>query len=203
MDFAQHHLKLLLGGLAAMVIIVLAVVLVRGASSRSSDQAAGMLADARADISKGAYDAAGARLQEILTTAGGSPSGKTALLLNGDVRFAQGRYEEAQESYRRAVDSFGKDPVMGTAARRGLAASLENLSRNEEAATLYQELAKQATSPEVEGDLLLAVARNYLKLGRHEEAAALYRELAADPATPNAAVEAKMRLAEIKYLQAG
>lgn len=202
-DFARHHGRILIGSFAGLVILVLAVVVIRGATNRSADRASGMLAEARADISHGALEPGAARLQDILQTMGGTKAGKMALLLMGDIRYSQGRFQEARESYEQAVKAFGKDPVLGDTARRSLAATLENLSQNAEAAKIYQVLADHAGTESLRAEMLLGVARNYLKSGQQDQAIALYENLSKNPSNPTAAQEAALRLAEIRALSEG
>lgn len=202
-DFARHHGKILVGSFVALVVLVLAVVVIRGATNKSADRASGMLAEARADIAHGALEPGASRLQDILQSMGGTKAGKMALLLMGDIRYSQGRYQEARESYEQAVHAFGKDQVLADTARRSLAATLENLSQNAEAAQVYKVLADHAGSASERAEMLLGVARNYLKSGRQDEAMNLYRDLSKNPSNPAAAQEATLRLAEIQALSQG
>jgi tetratricopeptide (TPR) repeat protein len=187
-----------------VVAVLAAVVLVyflRAGSERAEERAAGMLAEARADFVQGALEPAATRLDEIIRNMGGTDGGQQALLLYGDVRFHQERYEDAAKYYSQALDTFGKDPLFGAAARRGLATSLENQGKPQEAATVYRELADAVADEGIRQDLLLDVARNYVKAGRVEDALALYASVSEkNQVNPTAALIASMRRAEVERL---
>jgi tetratricopeptide (TPR) repeat protein len=197
LDFARHHVRVIVGVLALGVLLVAIVVFARNASRRSEDQAAGLLAAARTEIARGALEPAAARLEELTTNMSGTTAGKQGIFLLGDLHFGQGRFEESAAAYRQALDAFGDDPILGPVARRGLAASLESSARYEEASTAYRDLAAETPSPVLRADFLLAAARNEVKAGRTSEARSLYQELAANEENPQVARDAELRLAEL------
>jgi tetratricopeptide (TPR) repeat protein len=201
-DFAQHHVRILLGTAAALVVAVVVVVILRGAGARADDVAAGMLAEARGDLAKANPDAAAARLHDILEFHGGTTSGKQALLLNADIRFDQGRYDEALTYYERAARAFAGDPVLGATAQRGLAATYENQGNHAKAVEIYEALYGQTQDPLLRAELGLDLARNYVKLQRDADAERVYQEVAKNPVNIRAAQEAKQLLAEVRSLRA-
>jgi TolA-binding protein len=134
---------------------------------------------------------------------GGTQSGKAALLLYGDVRYAQEQFQEAEQYYRRALDQFEGDPMLGDAARRGLAASLEALNRYEEAAGVYLELADNAPNRILEAEMLMGAARNRLNAGQDQEAIDLYERVSQNPDNIRAAQAARLRIAEIEATRTG
>ena len=117
---------------------------------------------------------------------------------------AQKRFSEAEETYRRAVDTLNPQTALSTAARSGLAATLENLGTHLEAATLYLALSDNSDAQALKKEYRLSAARNYFKGGGMAEAEAIYQELSDDPLdTSTAAREAQLRLAEIRIRRAG
>ena len=202
-DFLREHGRLLAGLAVGIVVLVSTVLIVRSSSDRAEETAAGLLAEARADLGRGVFEPAAARLQEILRDMGGTKSGKQALLVYSDARYAQGRYQEAEQSYRAAVDSFADDPILGVVARRGLAATLENLARPAEAATVYKLLADTAPNDDIRTELRMDLARNYAKAGQVDLAEAIYKSISTDVNHPNTADHARQRLAEMKVQPPG
>jgi tetratricopeptide (TPR) repeat protein len=202
-DFASQHLRLIIGILVALAVTVTVVYFVRENAKQSEARAAAMLLEARTDFRRGNYDAAGSRLEDITRTMGGTQSGKAALLLYGDVRYAQERFQDAEQYFRRSLDAFKGDPMLASAARRGLGASLEALNRYEEAATIYEELAAGAPNRVLEAEMLLSAARNRLKAGQSQEAIDLYDRVSMNPDNIRAAQEARLRMAEIEATRAG
>ncbi len=198
-DFASHHARLLVGLVVGLVAVAAVVFFVRTGGQKAQSRSAGMLTEAWADYNNGSLEPAAARLDDILKDSGGTRAGKQALLLYGDIRYAQGRFTDAAGYYRRAQSAFKGDPILGMAARRGLAASLENDKKYADAARTYQSLADTAPNQVTRADLLLDVARNQLRAGDIEAATKIYQEISDNPENPQAAQEAKLRLAETRY----
>jgi tetratricopeptide (TPR) repeat protein len=203
LDFVKDHTRTIVAVIAGLLILIVVVLFVRNASNAAEERAAGLLAEARGDLARGAFEPAAARLQQIVTDMGGTKSGEQALLVYGHVRYGQGRYQEAAGAYQQALESFDEDPILGVVARRGLAATLENMTRYEEAALHFQTLANTAPSDDIRTELRLDLARNYVRSGRLAEAKAIYEEIAKDFRNPPASSAARQRLAEIKHRQAG
>lgn len=197
LDFAKHHVRLLFGIVGAGLLVVAIVVFSRNASSQSAERAAGIMAAAQSELSRGSLEPAAARLQEVIANMGGTPAGKQAYLVLADVRYNQGRFQEAADVYEAALDVVGDDPILGGTVRRGLAACRENLGQPDAAAALYQELADATESFALRAELLMAAARNYVKAGRVDAARTVYQELAENPENTRIATDAALRLAEL------
>lgn|GEM_PF-1134436 len=202
-DFAQHHIRMMLIAAGAILVAVLAVVLIRGAHSREEDKAAGMLAEARADMDKGNPDAAAARLKDMLEFHGGTMSGKEAILMYADIMYSKGQFDEAATYYTQAMRVVGKNPVLGDTARRGLAATYEQKGDNAHAVEILEKLYGETKSPTLKAELGLDLARNYVKLDRDQDALRIYGEVSHNTVNTQAAQEAKLQAAEVKALKQG
>ena len=198
-DFASEHTTLLIAGAVALVLAVIAFNFVRAGAQRADARAAAMLTEAWSDYNRGQLDAASARLADLQREAGGTKPGKQALLLLANIHYDQGKYEQARAEYEQVRSRFAKDSVLGLAAQRGLAATLENLKQYGAAAKIYEQLAEATASHSAAANLRLAAARNFVKAGKTAEALALYQELAADATLePQVVHAAKLRLAELR-----
>ena len=202
-DFAQHHVRMMLIAAAVLVVAVVAVVVFRGAQAREEDQAAGMLAEARGDLNKGNPDAAIARLKDLLEFHGGTMAGKEAILLYADLQYDKKAYDEAETHYVQAVRAMGKDPVLGDTARRGLAATYESKGDHTHAVEILEKLYAETQSPTIKAELGLDLARNYVKLSRDQDAIRIYEEVSHSTDNPRAAQDAKLYIAEVKSLNKG
>lgn len=196
-DFAKHHMRLLFGIVGAGILILAIVVFSRNSGRQSAERAAGIMAAAQSDLSRGALEPAAARLAELIANSGGTAAGKQAAIVLADVRFNQGRFQEAADIYEAALTRMEDDPILGAAIRSGLAACRENLGQPDAAAALYQELAAGTGSVALKGDMLMAAARNYAKAGRIQEARTIYQDLAENPDNSRVAENAALRLAEL------
>jgi tetratricopeptide (TPR) repeat protein len=202
-DFASRHARVLTGGVIAVLVVVAAGYFVSAGSHKAGSRAAALLTQAWGYYNQNQMDAASSRLDELLNTSGGTAPGKRALLLYGAIRYDQGKYGDAEQYYRRALAALKDEPFLGMAARRGLAATLENEKKYAEAAQTYQDLADNAPDGSLKAELRLSVARNYMKAGERDKARAIYHELADNTDNAQVAQEAKLRLAEAKYVQEG
>ena len=196
-DFVQHHMKVIVVGVGALLVIIIAILIFRNSAAQGDEQAAGILADARGDMGRGALEPAAALLTRVIEDHGKTAAAREAHLIYAHLRYSQERYSEAEVSYREALDAYQKDPLIGPLVRRGLAATLENLTRYEEASSVYETLIAETPPGDIRVEFSLALARNYLKTGRTAEATAIYEEIAANFDNPQAAQAAKQRLAEI------
>jgi predicted negative regulator of RcsB-dependent stress response len=202
-DFAQHHVRMMLIAAGVLLVAVLAVVLIRGAHSREEDKAAGMLAEVQGDLGKGNPDAAAARLKDMLEFHGGTESGKQAILMYADIMYNKGQYDEAATYYAQAVKVVGKDPVLGDVARRGLAATYEQKGDHAHAVEILEKLYADSQSATLKAEVGLDLARNYVALDREQDALRIYDEVGNNPVNTQAAQEAKLRAAEVKVMKTG
>ena len=202
-DFAQHHVRMMLIAAGVLLVAVLAVVLVRGSHSREEDKAAGMLAEARADMDKGNPDAAAARLKDMLEFHGGTISGKEAILMYADIMYNKGQYDEASTYYAQALRVVGKNPVLGDVARRGLAATYEQKGDHAHAVEILEKLYAGTNNATLKAEIGLDLARNYVTMEREQDALRIYDEVGNNPVNTQAAQEAKLRAAEVKLLKTG
>jgi len=196
-DFIAQHTRTLVFGLIALVVLAAGIAFYRTASRRAQESAAGVLADARIDYSRNALEPAAARLDDLMASMGGTRAGRQGLLLYGNIRYDQGRYDEAESFYRDALKHYADDPFFGPIARRGLAASLENQDKFAEAAAVYQALADAAEGDDpMQANYLLAVARNRRLAGDTPQALEIYESVSKDPEASTAAQTAKLLMAE-------
>lgn len=202
-DFAQHHVRMMLIAAGVLLVAVLAVVLVRGSHSREEDKAAGMLAEARGDLDKGNPDAAAARLKDMLEFHGGTMSGKEAILMYADIMYNKGQYDEASTYYAQAIKVVGNNPVLGDVARRGLAATYEQKGDHAHAVEILEKLYAETKSATLKAEIGLDLGRNYVALNRDQDALRIYDEVGNNPVNTQAATEAKLRAAEVKTLKTG
>lgn len=196
-DFVQHHMKLIIGGVVGLLVILIVVLVMRNSAAKTDDLAAGILADARGDMARGALEPAAARLTTVVENHGNTAAAREARLIFAHLRYSQEKYAEAETLYRQAIDDYKKDPIIGLVARRGLAATLENLTQYEEAAAVYETLIPETPPGDIQVEYRLALARNYLRFGRTAEATVIYEAISSDKDYPIAAQAAKQRLAEL------
>lgn len=201
-DALSHHGKTIVAGIIALVVVVAAIMIFKGNAASSQANAAELLAEVRVAVQNGAQADATAKLEELISSYGGTSSGKQARLILADLRFNEGNSQEAANLYREALDGAGGDNIMAQSARRGLAASLANLSQFSAAAAEYKTLAETSSNNRVDRDeLYLAAGRNYAAAGNTSEAIAMYKMVADSNVASRSKDVAKIRLAELEMGQ--
>ena len=111
-DFVQHHMRLIIGAIAGILILIIVVLGVRNNATKTDDQAAGILADARGDMARGALEPAAARLTTVIEDHGRTTAAREAHMLYAHLRYQQERYAAAETSYRKALDAYKNDPII-------------------------------------------------------------------------------------------
>ena len=139
-DFMANHGRTVIGGVAVLTLIVVGVIFMRGNSAKGEDRAAGMLAQAYVSYENGDLDGAARQLETLVSNLGGSSSAAQGQLLYGDVRFGQGRYQEALQYYDMALAQLGENELYSrTNLLVSKAWALLEVERYDEAEALFRE----------------------------------------------------------------
>jgi tetratricopeptide (TPR) repeat protein len=160
LSFMQRHGRWVALGAAAIAVIVVGVIMLQRSSQRAEAEASAQLAIGQSYFVQGNYAESESQLRELLSSHGGTRSGRAARIYLGDALLAQGRNEEALEAYEEALSKVGSGELQ-VAAQRGEAATLESLGRYAEASVAYERAADHH-SP-LEGDDLVAAGRSALR----------------------------------------
>ncbi len=160
--FLEDHLSKVLIGLAAVVIIVIAVIVVRHSHRVAEEAAAGELAVATQTMSAGMYAQAAEQLRTVQSTYPGTRSGAAATVHLGSLAFQQGLYDEALSHYDSYLSQHRGHGPLDRAAQEGRAAVFEQRRDFAAAAAIYEDLADQARrESQARARYLMAAARNF------------------------------------------
>lgn len=108
----------------------------------------------------------------------GKPTAARALVLAGGAYYAEGKYSEAETTFRKCVNEHAGHPLIPQ-AQYGIAASLEAQGKLDEAIAAYLNVSTTyGKSSAVADDAKLALARIYEARSQPEQALRLYNELA-------------------------
>ena len=160
LSFMERHGRWVALGAAAIGVIVVGAIMLQRSSQRAELEASAQLAIGQSYFVQGNYAESESQLRELLSSHGGTRSGRAARIYLGDALLAQGRNEEALEAYEEALSKVGSGELQ-VAAQRGEAATLESLGRYAEASVAYERAADHH-SP-LEGDDLVAAGRSALR----------------------------------------
>jgi tetratricopeptide (TPR) repeat protein len=174
----QANANLVIGGvLALVVIIVLLVFWSRGRSERSTE------ANVRAEASVGAfsvgeYETSLQMADGVMASYPGSRAAVLAAYVSGQSNLQLGNFIAAEQSFQRYLDGVDKEPFYENSARRGLAASLEGQQRFREAAAIYLQAA-DAVSGQLAEETRIDAARCWRLAGDFDQAERLLQQVAA------------------------
>ena len=160
--------RILLGVVAAIVVVGGGLLFQLRTRGVQEDQAAGRLAEASVYYWQGDYARSLELSKQVYTQYGSAPSGIEAHRLAGDNAFWSGDFKGAITEYRRYLEKV-KTGLLADAARRSLAYALESDNQPIEAAKVYDQLVGRFDRTS-SAEFLVAAARCYRTAGQPPEA---------------------------------
>jgi TolA-binding protein len=203
--FAMEQLdKLLRERRRELFLVAAAVMLVGGglwfvqsAKSRREAFATRALQDAKSAISAGNLPLAASDLSRLVSNYGGTSAAGEAALLLGQIRLAQGEPERAIQELEAYLATDPGDRFRA-AAYNLLGAAYEQAGRMREAAEAYERSSSVWPYAYLKAQVLLDAARAYRLSGDTAKAAASYERVIREFSEAPGALEAKLRLGELR-----
>lgn len=194
--WVENHRREVLGGLAAVALIVAGVFVYRGVSTSAEESASGEYLEARQAYFAGNFPLAASDLQDFIREHGDTSYGDDARFFRADALYQAGDIEGAVQALEEFMDRHTGSPFAGT-ARMMLAASYARVQRFDEAEAQYQEALEHAAYDSERIEVLEELARLYEMRGNRTAAVDQYRTIA-DLTTDDAvASRAERRIAEL------
>lgn len=172
----EHHSQKLTWGLVGVAILVVVVYLYFDSRQKSQVQAQTLLGEALASTSQEKYDEALPLVEQIVQQYPSSPVYPLALMLKGDILFAQNDLEEALKYYQQLLGR-GEDRELAGAALLSMAACQESLEREGEAEGTYRRILQEYPQAAEVEEARFHLAQLLDRRGESQEAVALYREI--------------------------
>ncbi len=167
------------------------------ARARKEAFAAGALRDAQAAVQAGNTPLAMNDLSRLITTYRGTTAAAEGAILLGQLRLAHGQADSAVTELRSFAES-GPQARYQAAAYNLLGAALEQTGRMAEAGEAYAEAGASWPYTYLKAQALLDAGRTYRAAGDTGRAAQSYLQIVRDFASTPSAVEARLRLAELR-----
>ncbi|MEW6754891.1 MAG: tetratricopeptide repeat protein [Candidatus Latescibacterota bacterium] len=180
-EFVRSHVQLVLGAVAALVVLVLGVdYLIRSQEKARLEAAAELGRAMMAEDAGQRSEAVRILSDQVLGRYEGTPAAGKATLMLANRRFSEGAYAEARTLYQKCLDDYGDNPVLAYGAWSGLAACLEAEGKVPEAARQYQDYADRHPGTGQAALALSEAARCYGQLGDREAQKGVLQRLARD-----------------------
>jgi tetratricopeptide (TPR) repeat protein len=198
-DFVKtHRSRLVLGGVLALVVIVGAIY-VTSSRRAGEEEASRQLLAGMVQQNAGNDLGAAAAYEELLSRHSRTDSGKMALLFLGHARYNLGQYGAALDAYQRYLKREKRDKLTVGQAKRAAAACLENTGKFEEAAGMYEDVARSIDEGDAVADDLMAAARCWRLAGVPDRAIELLQEIVGSYPRYQDLDQAKIDLARLQY----
>ncbi|MFN8650863.1 MAG: tetratricopeptide repeat protein [Gemmatimonadales bacterium] len=185
-----------IAGGVAVALVAASVWFVTMSGKRKDEFASRALDEARAAGEAGNLPLAASEFQKVITTYSGTAAAQEAVINLNQVRLINGQQELAAVNLQDFIKSNPmpqfKGPAYGLLGR-----AYENSKRPGEAATAYENAAREAEHDYLKADLLLDAGRAWANAGEKDKAIAAYRKVIKDYAETASKVEAQVRLAEL------
>jgi tetratricopeptide (TPR) repeat protein len=181
LTWIEVNRKAITGGLAAFVVIVLALMVYRWSGERKEAEANHALLAATSPANPAAAKPTVEQLQKIASDYHGTKAAERAELLAADELFKAGKFSEAQSAFGAFLTQFPTSPLAGFAAY-GAAASMEAAGQTNQAVDAYKRLAVEYSGEAVAVQGKLGQARLLDAAGQAAQALAIYEEVFRDSA---------------------
>ena len=187
-EYVKDRSQLFIGGVAAIVVAILAIGYVQTSREEARMEAAALLGQAAIAEANGQPDEAERLREQLAEKYGDTPAGAQGIVLLGNHYFTQGRYTDAERLFGQYLQGNGDVDVLIFAAWTGLAACFESQGDTQRAAVQYRDYADRH-GDRMEAAIALADAARCFGLAgaEAEQRAALERIVEKYPKAPGAA----------------
>ena len=196
-EWVRQNRRMATAAGAAVVIVVGGAWFVVSAKARKEGFAARALRDAQAAVGAGNLPLATNDLSRLVASYRGTPAADEAAILLGQLRLTTGEADSAIRELTSFAES-GPRPRFQAAAYNLLGAALEQRGRLAEAGDAYQKAALTWPYDFLQAQALLEAGRAFRAAGDTARAAAAYEQILRDYSEGPSALEAKLRLGEVR-----
>jgi predicted negative regulator of RcsB-dependent stress response len=158
-EIAREHGRNIAIGVGVVALAVAAILLVQRGQAGAESVASTQVSLATRDIEANQIDAAAARLTDVVSRHGGTPSGNRARFFLGELELRRGNAAAAEAQFQAFLGKVGSSDYFWAAGQRGRGVALENQGKHAEAATAYESVVKGNISDDERARALLDAAR--------------------------------------------
>lgn len=174
-DWLRLHSRQVAIGVGIVAALVVGGAIWRSSSSGKANRAEAAFYDAQTPLGQGNVAAAQQQLRQVAQRYSGTVGGTQAQLLLAQTLYDQGKYQDGLDVLKQAD---GAPKAMANSVRLLTAVGYEGLNKFEDAARLYEEAAKTATSEAERAQLNGDAARSFQAGGKTQDALRIWTDLA-------------------------
>jgi outer membrane protein assembly factor BamD (BamD/ComL family) len=179
-DYVLENWIYFVGGVAAVIVVVVAIVLLGANRTKGAQQAQEIFNRALGEYRSGSYQLAVVDFKTIIDEYGSTPHAREAAFDLGNAYFAARNFADAKTAFENYLAKYTDDKFFVTSAMAGVGASLAGLGNYKEAADKYREAAEKYPDFKPSGQYYLKALEYYIKAGEKESARVIYAKLAKD-----------------------
>lgn len=188
--FWRDHQQKITWGIAIVAVLTLGFYLYSDWKKKSRSQAFTLYGEALRSSTQEQYDEALPLVNQVIEQFSSAPAYPFALMLKGDILFAQGEIEQALQYYQQVARR--RNPDLAPAALLAIAACHESLERHSEAEEAYNQILKTFPKAAFSQQARFLLARLLETQGKSDQAIAMYKDIPSDSVW---AEEAQKRIA--------
>ena len=196
-EWINKHRNQLIVGFAIIVVVALSTFLFTTSQRRKQDFASAELENARAVAAAGNLALAASDLSQLIDTYRGTLAAEEATIVLAQLRLTEGQPAAAMVEIRKLLDS-GPSSQFVAPAHGLMGNALEQVGNASEAAQEYLVAADAAWYQFLSAQYLLDAGRAFRAAGDSASAITTYQRVVADFADTDLAVEARVRLNELR-----
>lgn len=197
-EWIDQYQQYVLGGLAAIVIIIAGVFFYNNYKAGKEQHAAVQFANAKKLYDEQNYNAAVDTLVRLTNEYSSTASAGVGTIYLANAFMFKKDYPVAERYYREYLDDYGDDPILSVAAAAGVAGTFDERGDFAKAAELYEQAAKEYSESYRAPQFLMDAARCYRLAQKGDAALKALTELMEKYPKSKFVEEAKLMQAELK-----
>jgi len=179
-DYVMQNWVYFAAGVAAVVIIVVGITLIKSNQAKSDEQASEVYSRGMNQLRSGNFQLAIVDLKTVVDQYGSSGFARQAAFDLGNAYFGAKNFAEAKTAFENYLDDYHDNEFFVTSAMAGVAASEAGLGEFQAAADQYRETAEKYPDFPLAGEYYVKALEYYIKAENMESARVIYAKLAKD-----------------------
>jgi len=165
-EYIQHHQKLFLLGLGAVVVLVLGVWYFSSSGRRTEMAADQRISEAFLRVQQNDMTGAAQIYRTLIDEYGGTAAAREGLFYLGNLNFVQKRWPEAIEAYEEFAREYGgEDPLRTAAAWTAIGDAYQSEGEHAKAIEYYEKALRVPEAKSVFAETYLSAARSAVAMG--------------------------------------